>query len=577
MKILKKTVRSLNHNIQRFNFLIRHFHLRFINNDTLKFDKHRRENLITIFALLAALGGVIAHFLLRLYLFGLKTNPDEIWMEQTYFMVLLMAIVGIIFTIVWPNLSLDRRDYINLLVLPVKINTLIITKFISVFIFVFFTTIIFNLLSTIIFTFYISRTIKIAPLRFGISHFSSHFVAYLFIIFLIACLQGLLKTVCKEKWYKRLSAFFQIVLFSLFISVMVWFPNIYPLLESLRAKSSAFIFYFPPMWFVGLSEKMMGKNDLIFTVHLYLILIAFTVLFCFYVLNLSRDYRNYLNLMPRKSITSPISKHFIFLKKAFHSIFLKNPLERVIFYLTSKTLNRSKKHKNQLAVYIIIPFGITMIALLFLYYKNGVSFFKEINLYLISIPLIFIFFLTMGLRNVISHPVNITANWIFRFPKNYDERFFVKGLKKAFFFTAFIPFFILLFSFYLYIWGIRPAIYHSLFFTAIFLLLINVFFSNYSKIPFISRYVSGKINNRLLWPFLMIGFLVYMYIFTVMGIFLIQKPEYYIIFYAIVMFISFLLKWVYYYYHQELVFTYNKALESVIVGLDFDHKKKDFT
>lgn len=577
MKILKKAVQSFNHSILRFNILIRHFHLRFINNDTLKFDKDRRENLVPLFALLAALGGVIAHLLLRLYLFGLKTNPKEIWLEQTYFMVLLMAFVGIIFTTIWPNLSLDRRDYVNLLVLPVKIKTLFVTKFISIFIFVFFTTIVINLLSTFIFVFYISRKIKIDALRFGISHFSSHFLAYLFIFFFIACLQGLLKTLCQEKWYKRLSSVFQITLFILFISVMVWFPYIYPLLENLRTSASGFIYFFPPMWFIGLSEKMMGKNALIYTVHLNLILLAFTVLFCIYILNLSRDYHNHLKLIPRKIRTNQILKRFVFLKNMFHSISLKNPLERVIFYLTSKTLNRSHKHKNQLALFIVIPFLITLATLFFLYSKYGVSFFNEINPYLISIPLIFIFFLTMGLRNVISHPVNITANWIFRFPKNYDERFFVKGLKKAFFFTAFVPFFILFFCFYLYIWGFVPAIYHSLYFTAIFLLLINIFFSNYSKIPFISRYVSGRMKKKMLWPFLLAGFFVFLYIFTMIGIFLLKNPEYYFIFYAVVMVISFLLRWIYHYYHHELVITYNKALARVIVNLDFEHKKRDFT
>jgi hypothetical protein len=321
----------------------------------------------------------------------------------------------------------------------------------------------------------------------------------------------------------------------------------------------------------------MGKNDLLLNIHLYLILMAFTVLFGLYALNLTRDFRNHFKIIPTRTIPSPILKRFVILKKIFHSLFLQNSLERVIFYLTSKTLNRSKKHKNQLALYIIIPFGFTITALLILYYKYGFVFFKEVNFYLISIPMIFIFFLTMGLRSVISHPVNITANWIFRFPKNYDERFFIKGLKKSFFYTAYIPFFILFFLFYLYIWGFIPAIYHSLFFTAIFLLLINIFFSNYSKIPFISRYVSGKVNYKLLWPFLMAGFIIYLYVFTSLGIFLIQKPEYYIIFYTIVMVISFLLKWVYYYYHQELVITYNKTLERVIVNLDFDHKKRDFT
>ena len=211
-----------------------------------------------------------------------------------------------------------------------------------------------------------------------------------------------------------------------------------------------------------------------------------------------------------------------------------------------------------------------------LYIKNGASFFSTINVYLVAVPLILTFFLILGIRTVVAHPVHLESNWIFILKENNDKRYFVKGLKKAFIFSNILPLFLVLFLFYFYLWGLKSSLYHSLFCIATGLLLINILFTNYVKVPFISSYQDTKYNHKILWPFYLVGFLFFMYFFSVLGIFLIRNPEYYILYYISIFILFFLMKWVHYYYNKELVFTYNKALEQVIVGLDFDSKEKDF-
>ncbi|MCK4836114.1 MAG: hypothetical protein KAT17_05735, partial [Candidatus Aminicenantes bacterium] len=89
-------------------------------------------------------------------------------------------------------------------------------------------------------------------------------------------------------------------------------------------------------------------------------------------------------------------------------------------------------------------------------------------------------------------------------------------------------------------------------------------------IPFISPPERKRRNHKVSGLTFLIGFFSFTYLFSVLGIYLIRNPEFYILFYLSVIMIFFLMKWIYYYYHGELIFTYNKVLDRVMVNLEFD-------
>lgn len=558
----------------RSSTLIKHFILRFINNDTLIFDKPRRVNLIALFSLLTVSVGFFAHLQLRLYLFGLKPDSLKIWLESTYFLTILMALAGILFTIMWDNLSLDHRDYLNLLILPIRPNILFVSKFLSIVLFVAITTIIFNFFSTLIFSFYLTRQLNINPIKFGLIHLLVHFMGYLFVFLFIACLQAVVKNLCNEKWYHRLSSGIQVVLLIIFISTMVWFPLTFPILNAMKSKSVFYKFSFPPIWFVGFGEKIAGNQELQFSGFTHIILIAFTVLIGLYLLSMPGNYRKFLKSRLEKKKIIRDKKIKKFLRSGFNTKILKNPLETSSFYFTSKTLNRSKKHKLHLLKFWIIPLILIFIIMSILYVKFEVSLFKTINLYLISIPLFLLFFLVLGIRIVISFPVNPAASWIFQINNHQDNRNFASGLKKAFIFTIIIPIIFGSYLFYSYLWGFGPSVNHTLFTLVTSLLLLHLVFINSTKIPFVNFHKNSNHPHRIQWPLIFIGAFIFTYSFSKLGIFLIKNPEYYTLYYVILLAIYFLTKWIHSYYFKELVFTYNTALQKVIVGLDPDAQKR---
>lgn len=559
--------------IDRSSTLVKHFILRFINNEALMFDKSRRVNLIALFSLITVSVGFFSHLRLRLFLFGLKPDPQKLWLESTYFLTILMALVGIFFTIIWDNLSLDHRDYANLLILPLRPNILFISKFLSMMLFVAITTMVVNFFSTLIFSFYLTRQLDLNPIKFGLIHLLIHFLGYLFVFLTIACFQSAVRHLSRGKWYSTISTGIQIVLLIIFISTLVWFPLSFPTLEALKSESFVFRFAFPPLWFVGLGENMAGNPKFYFLGFTQIILIAFTILIGCYLLLMPGNFRKFLKNRPEKKKNSREKKLKKFIQSQFNSKVLKNPLEICSFYYSSKTLNRSKKHKIYLLKFWIIPLILIFVAIFILYVKFETPFWRTINPYLISIPLFLIFFLVMGIRTVIAFPINPPASWIFHINSDHDNRYFISGLKKAFTFTVVIPAMVVFYLIYYYLWGFIPAINHTLFLLVTSMLLLHLVFSNSSKIPFVNLDKNPEQHQKILWPFIFLGAFLFTYCFTKLGIFLIENPPYYILYYLAVSAFYFLTRWIHYYHFRELIFTYHPALEQVIVRLELDSKK----
>jgi hypothetical protein len=564
---------SLDH-IYRSGLLIRHFILRFINNETLLFDNQHRVNLIALLSLLAVSIGFLSHLLLRLYLFGLKPDLLNLWLEKAYFMTITMGLVGIIYTIMWDNLSIDRRDYANLLMLPLRPGVLFISKFLSALVLVTLTTLIFNFLPTLIFSFYLTRQLHFNPLRFGIIHLFTHFLAYLFIFFWIACIQSVARSLSKPRWYRKISTIIQTLLLMVFISLLIWFPTVYPLLSSLKEESSLFVYAFPPLWFVGIGEILMGSSDSVYSVYPHITLMTFTIPIGLYLLGMPMYFRKYLKTRTEAKPFFKIPRFKTLLKNGFNTLVLGLPPVRASFYFSIKTLNRCKKHKMHLLTFWIIPLSVIFVGLAVLYVKYEAGFFKTINLYLVAVPLILLFFLVWGIRTVITYPVNQEANWIFSLKPNTNHWLVARGLKRAFMFSIVFPLMGIMFFFYLYLWGFLPALGHVLFCTTITFLLISILFANYRKLPFISPRVNQKANHLILRSFLLASFLFFIYLFSRLGKYLIENPEYYFLFYLFISMVFFLMQWIRYYLQKELVFSYNPILERVMVGIHLDPPPK---
>jgi len=253
---------------RQFLVLTRHFFNLFFQNDLVAFEEQMKQRLIAVLALLVVLGGHISNSILFKYLFV----PDNgiSWQEKGFFISFFMIVLGFITVLEWDVIFPDARDYSNLIGLPVKIRTFFSSKFASFLLFIALFSAGVNLMATFVFPYYLSRYRSLSVvflLRFGLVHFLSCFLANVFMFFFCIFLQGILMVVLSQSLFKKVSLIFRFILLVAFVFLMffhlltsvTWLPHEISSFEELKESNSTFIYAYPPMWFVGIYEKLLGN------------------------------------------------------------------------------------------------------------------------------------------------------------------------------------------------------------------------------------------------------------------------------------------------------------------------------
>jgi hypothetical protein len=434
----------------------------------------------------------------------------------------------------------------------------------------------FHFFPTFIFTFFLGEMFNVNPFyhasifHFGAVHLVSSFMANLFIFLLVAIIQGILMLLLDNKGFKKVSMVIQPLLLMGFISIFVWFPQMVTVIEKLKEQYASSIYYFPPMWFVGFYESMIGNYDIVFKKLFYIAPIAVTILADLYLLCIPLCFKRF----SRRSFAGKVKSRFpairSAIRKSLETRFLDNPIQKAIFYFSLSTLNRSRKHKLQMAIYIALPLTVIITEAIVLLFRNGWKFFNTFHPFLIAFPLLLYIFIIIGFRVVILHPVTVEANWIFRITEKKNPRHFMIAIKKVFLVVGIFPVLVLLFIFYLYCWGFVYSILHSIFCTATAWLFLEIFFINYEKIPFVSTYVPGKANIKYFWAIYLAGLAFYIWAFTALGLFLIKSPIFYIIYYILLVDALYLIHRYHARRNHTFCFVFDEDPEPVMMSLGFD-------
>jgi hypothetical protein len=394
----------------------------------------------------------------------------------------------------------------------------------------------FNIFSLFIFTFYLAPFAKVNLFYFGFSHLITGFLANLFVFLVAACLQSIFTILFKNRLLGKLSNIIQAVLLVGFISIIVWLPQINSFLPTAKEKLSSFFYFFPPLWFTGIYEKMTGSGDVVFIPHVLIAVTAMIITTALYLVSFPISFKRFLSSGsdPGRKKNLLVQRMIGLAGRSFDSIFLRHPVQRGMFYFVCHALKRSRKHQLQLVTYMALPTAYIMADLVYFHTRSGWAYFKAPNFFLVGASLIFYFFLAAGLRMIVRHPIMLRANWLFQLTEIKEKKHYMKGLKKAVLFLLGLPLFIGLFIFYLYCWGFRLAFFHSLYSAAIFLLLFEMFFNTYKKIPFAGEFEPGKPNLKVYWPLILGGFLEWLVLFSNIGLILLNWPKYYILFFLVI-------------------------------------------
>ena len=509
-------IASLRNNFSQFLILTRHFFNRFFQNDIVDFEDQMKEKVIGGMAFLAILGVQVANAILFKYPFLEEEGPS--WVDKCYFLWVFMLLLGFITVVEWDVIFPDRRDYLNLIPLPVPVQTFFLAKSASFFLFIGLYSVAAHALASFSFGYFLSGFRSGSPLfllRYMAAHLVAGLIANVFLFFLCVFIQGLLMSLLSYELYKRISLIIRFVLltsivFLLIVSLTasVSLPQSFSNFPALKESQDRFLTLFPPMWFTGLYEHLLGNQDVFFRElsrsALWAVLASVLAFFATAWISYTRHLKKSLEVRRGRVNLRGIRAFF---SRAFDAVVLRNSTQRAIFHFFGQTLARSTLHKMRLFNYLAVSSALALIMLSTTQLLP--SHLTSANRTLLAIPLTLSFFLLLGIRTLVNIPASLEANWLFQLTERSPRRHYFTGLKKAVFFEAIVPLFALVFVFYQYLWGWKPALLHSLYGLAASVLLLEVLFVRYPKVPFTCNFVPGKAKVHVYWLPYVIGFVIY--------------------------------------------------------------------
>lgn len=497
-----------------FVILTRHFFRRLFTNDLVSFEEGMQQKTIAMVSILAVLYGYFGFGLMSKYMF----LPDRgiSWVEKSYYLYMVMTVIGLVTVIAWDALFPDRRDYLTLSPLPVRTRTLVGSKLASLFLFV-------GLFSLATAPFSAFWFVMILPqwhspslwygLRFIFAHFASCLAAGSFIFFAIMLLAGLLMVLLGRRVYGILSPYLRgLLLTALMVQMMMFFiqsVSTYHLLASvpaMKGSGSVRLYLFPPLWFTGLYETILGSNDPVFRKLAGHGIASLAILA---LLTLGIIFLRYTAFAGRTGESGKgrrrIWRRIGFLKDVFAFAFLRDRVDRAVFGFFGNTLRRSGLQKARVIFYLSVSLGVALILLAWAAPRIRVHMVPERTL--LSLPFLLAFFLLAGLRSAAELPSASRARWVFELTEIKERHRYGIGLRKGIFFWTLLPMGLLTFAGFGFLWSWKESLLFSLFFLAIACLLMEVVFFKYRKIPFACDSFPGRARMHVLWLAYLAAFL----------------------------------------------------------------------
>ncbi len=251
-------------------------------------------------------------------------------------------------------------------------------------------------------------------------HIFSHFVAVtmsgMFAAMSFLSIQGVLLNTVGERIFRRVTPLIQGVSIMMLLVVLLLCPTLAGSLEALLSSGSAAVRYFPPFWFLGIYECLLGGSSAPAIFHslarsgCYALLFVVACTLLTYPLAYRRRVRQ---LIEGSAAASGPRSTNVPIRRALHATILRQPPQRAVFHFISQTILRSQRQRVTLAMFGGLSVALAVAQMLVLTGERG-----HIHPALLAegirsaIP-IMIFFTVIGLRSVVGAPVDRRGAWIF--------------------------------------------------------------------------------------------------------------------------------------------------------------------
>jgi len=489
-----------------FRLLFRLFEGRFFESDEVSPGGGFQTNIHQVLGLLATSGFVVAYLSLPMvgsYL-DRQHGANLAWalrQVQLFHPAFTFAVIGFTAFFEWDMLFPTRRDFLVLAPFPIRLRDLFAAQFTALarFLGLLIAAVnVFPILFTVLMSF--SARFRGNGLRLVLAEIAGTVGVSAFAFIGVAALQGVLINVTSPRLFRRISPYIQMCGMGLMILSLLTFPIYAQLLRPAAEHRQVWVWFFPPVWFMGFYDLFFPNPHGLFAVlgiHAIRTLAAAVALLAMaWTAGFRRQYRRTLEAedsRPRAhSVQTP-------------ALLARSPEERAIFRFSGKTLARSRKHQLFLATYLSV--GISLALIFGTAVRAGKLAISHDGAR--AVPFLVAFFVISGFRAVFQFPAELPANWLFRITESRWAEMARAVTRKRVLISGLAPVLLLLVPAEVAVWGTRRVPFELLFQFAAGALLIEAIFWTFDKVPFTCSYFPGRTNLSILFAAYLYGFSYY--------------------------------------------------------------------
>jgi hypothetical protein len=430
--------------------------------------------------------------------------PDE------YFLIVLsMVVTGVVAVWRWDSIFPDRRDYANLVPLPISTRTIFLANLVAIFFVAGVLALDVNLVSAFLFPFV--ATASQEKFLFFVHFMEVHalvvVLASLFSFFAVFALVGLLMTVLPYQVFRKLSLYLRGLMIAYFVGVLATSFAVPDMVQRLPQSPVKFL---SSVWFLGLCQFIRERASPPLAALGKLALVSLACLVVIAIAAYALSYRRCFKRIPENVDVVPTTTapYVSWIFRVLDHTVLRSGFQRAIYRFAMKTVLRSERHSLVLGGFLGL--GVVLSSqVLFAAFNNknvGVS---APSAEILSIPLIVSYCLIIGLRFAFTIPTELRANWIFKLllDKTIPECI---PLARKVLLTFVVPWVVLVvFPLHVYLWGWIDGSLHAFVVIVWAILLADILLVRFRKVPFTCSYPPFRNSAIVVIVAYLIGFFVY--------------------------------------------------------------------
>ena len=490
----------------QFRVLYRQFLFRLMDVELLSASAQGdASSLLGQFGALLIAGSVLLTWVAAIIGGQMQRNPSAAlaWHAERFIVSLTMLVVGVFVVLSWDSTFLDRRDVLVLAPLPVRGRTLFVAKIAAAASALCLVVTALHSLSGF------AWPMALAPsgsglagtMRFVAAFWVTLFAASAFLYCAVLGVQAVTAHL-PRRWYLRVSSVLQIAALILFLGVMCLQPSLNTAAALGAPENQRTLAWLPSYWFLGLLSELSGAFPAeghavmapLARRALTSLAIAIFVAGGAFLLSYFRTLRKIVE----EPDIAPGSRGGIWLPR-----FGTSP-ETALAQFVIRTLLRSRQHRVILAFYLGGGFAIVAVYLggaMQAMHLTGTDIMHRVNGPMLVSSVLILCASVLGTRTVLSLPLDLRANWLFRVAPAPGGASRLSAVRRALLALSLLPVLAASTALSLWFWPWTPALEHLLVLGLLGSLLVDLSLKGFRKIPFTCSYLPGKSKVHLLFWF----------------------------------------------------------------------------